>query len=318
MGAALAAFVLLALSAFAATTTFPTKPVRFVVGYAPGGGADTLARITGRALSERWGQPVIIENRAGAGGVIAASLVASAPPDGYTFLLITTNHTVPSAEYRNASYDPIKSFTPIVEIAYIPGALLVNPNLRVSSLKELIDLAKSKPGELNFGSTGPGTAQFMDMHLLMRAAGIKLVNVTYKGAGPILVALLANEIQLTVQPITAYLETIRAGKVRALAITGKTRSRLLPNVPTYIETGAVRGFEPSENWYGIVAPAGLSKEIVRKLHDDLVSAINAPDVQRLMADQGYVTVAGSPEQFANTITSDISKWSKLLKSVDTK
>jgi tripartite-type tricarboxylate transporter receptor subunit TctC len=318
MGAILAAFLLLALSAFAATTTFPTKPVRFVVGYAPGGGADTLARIIARALSEKWTQAVVVENRAGAGGVIAANLVANAPADGYTFLLITTNHTVPSTEFKTASYDPVKSFTPIIEIAYIPSALLVNPAIRAGSLKELIELAKSKPGELNFGSTGPGTAQFMDMHLLMRATGMKLVNVTYKGAGPILIALLANEIQLTVQPITAYLETIKAGKVKALAVTGATRSRLLPGVPTYTETGAARGFEATENWYGIVAPAGLSKDIVRKLHDDVVSAINAADVQRLMADQGYVTVAGSPEQFANRIVSDLSKWSKLLKSVDTK
>ena len=318
MGATLAAFLLLALSSFAATATFPIKPVRFVVGYAPGGGADTLARIIARALSEKWGQAVIVENRAGAGGVIAANLVASAPPDGYTFLLITTNHTVPSSEYKTASYDPVKSFSAIIEIAYIPSALLVNAATRVSSLKELIDLAKSKPGELNFGSTGPGSAQFMDMQLLMRAAAIRLVNVTYKGAAPILIALLANEIQLTVQPITAFLEPIKAGKVRALAVTGKSRSRLLPNVPTYTETGALRGFEASENWYGIVGPAGLPRDIVRKLHDDVVTAINAPDVQRLMSDQAYVTVAGSPEQFAKTIESDLAKWSKLLKSVEIK
>lgn len=314
------ALVTSSIAVFASSTTtaatFPQKPVRFVVGYAPGGGTDVLARVIGRKLSDMWAQPVVVENRAGAGGTIAARLVAHSAPDGYTILMITTNHTVPSHEHRDLNYDPIKSFAPVIEIAYIPSALLVNPSLQVSSVRELIELVKAKPGKLNFGSTGPGTAQFMDMHLLMNAAGIKMVNVTYKGAGLILVALLGNEIQLTLQPITAYLESIKAGKLKALAVTGKVRSGLLPDVPTYSETTALHGFEGSANWYGIVAPAGTSKEIVRKLHDDVATAINTSEVQRLLSVQGFVTVSGSPEQFAKKIANDLSKWSNLLKTVD--
>ncbi len=308
--------IVVGIHSAATAATFPQKPVRFVVGYAPGGGTDILARLIGRSLSEMWGQPVVVENRAGAGGTIAANLVAHAPPDGYTMLMITTNHTVPSTEYKNTNYDPIKSFAPVIEIAYIPSALLVNPSIRANSVKELIDLAKAKPGELNFGSTGPGTAQFMDMHLLMQSAGIRMVNVTYKGAGPIQVALLSNEIQLTLQPITAYLESLKAGKLKALAVTGKVRSRLLPHVPTYSEMTVLRGFEGSANWYGIVAPAGTSREIVRKLHNDAVTAMNTPEVQRLLSEQGFVATAGTPDDFTKRIVNDLAKWSKLLKTVE--
>ena len=239
-----------------AAETFPAKPVRFLVGYAPGGGADVLARVIARRLSEAWGQPVVVENRAGAGGTIAAGTVANAAPDGYTILMITSNHTVPSNEVKIA-YHPVRSFTPIVEIAYIPSALIVNAALGVSSVKELIDVAKAKPGALNFGSTGPASQQFMDMQLLMQSAGIRMVNVTYKGAGQIVVALLANEVQLGLQPITAFLEAIRSGRLRALAVAGKTRSRLLPDVPTSSEIAALRGFEGSANCTGSLARRDL-------------------------------------------------------------
>jgi len=301
----------------AASETFPTKPVRFLVGYAPGGGADVLTRVIGRKLSEAWGQPVVVENRAGAGGTIAAGTVANAAPDGYTLLMITSNHTVPSNEVKIA-YDPVRSFTPIVEIAYIPSALIVNAALGVSSVKELIDVAKAKPGALNFGSTGPASQQFMDMQLLMQSAGIRMVNVTYKGAGQIVVALLANEVQLGLQPITAFLEAIRSGRLRALALTGQTRSRLLPDVPTYSEVAALRGFEGSANWYGFAGPAGLAPAITSRLHRDVLASINTPDVQRVLAEQGFVLAAGSPEAFAKRIASDLAKWSKVSGTIESK
>ena len=301
----------------AASETFPTKPVRFLVGYAPGGGADVLTRVIGRRLSEAWGQPVVVENRAGAGGTIAAGTVANAAPDGYTILMVTSNHTVPSNEVKIA-YDPVRSFTPIVEIAYIPSALIVNAALGVSSVKELIDLAKAKPGALNYGSTGPASQQFMDMQLLMQSAGIRMVNVTYKGAGQIVVALLANEVQLGLQPITAFLEAIRSGRLRALAVTGMTRSRLLPDVPTYSEVAALRGFEGSANWYGIVAPPGLAPPITSRLHRDVLAAIDTPDVQRVLAEQGFVLTAGAPEAFAKRIATDMAKWSKVFRALEMK
>lgn len=230
--------------------------------------------------------------------------------------MITTNHTVPSSENKNLNYDPLKSFAPVIELAYIPSALLVNPSVQANSVRELIELAKANPGRLNFGSTGSGSAQFMDMQLFMNLAGIKMVNVTYKGSGPILVAMLSNEIQLSLQPVTAFLESIRAGKLRALAVSGKVRLPLLPNVPTYPEAADLQGFEGSANWYGIVAPAGTSKAIVRKLHDEIARTVKTPDVQRLLSDQAYITVSGTPEEFAKRIANDLSKWSNLLQKID--
>jgi tripartite-type tricarboxylate transporter receptor subunit TctC len=303
--------------AAAPADTFPAKPVRFLVGYAPGGGADVLTRVIARKLSDMWGQPVVVENRAGAGGTIAAGVAASAPPDAYTILMITSNHVVPSREYKT-TYDPVRSFAPVIEIAYLPSALLVSPSIRVNSVKELIDLAKAKPGALNFGSTGPGTAQFMDMQRLMKSAGIDMVNVTYKGAGLILVAFLSNEVQVGLQPITAFIESIKAGKLKALAITGNIRSRLLPDVPTYSEITALQGFQGSANWYGIVAPAGTPKTLVSRLHGDVATVINTPEVQRVLSEQGFVPVTGSPEQFAKRIVNDLAQWTKLLKTIEIK
>jgi tripartite-type tricarboxylate transporter receptor subunit TctC len=304
-------------AAATAASAFPARPVRFLVGYAPGGGADVLARFIARRLSESWGQPVVVENRAGAGGTIAASVVANAPPDGHTLILITSNHTVPSSELV-LSYDPVRSFAPVVEAAYIPSALVAAPSIKITSVRELIDLARAKPGALNFGSSGPGTAQFMDMQLLMQVAGISMTNVTYKGAAPILIAMLANEVQVALQPITAYLEPVRSGKVKALAVTGKVRSRLLPDVPTCAETGVLRGFEGSANWYGIVAPAGTPRAIVTRVHDDVVATLNQPEMQRALGEQGMVVVGGTPGEFAKRIADDVVRWGKAARSLPVK
>jgi tripartite-type tricarboxylate transporter receptor subunit TctC len=307
--------ILLALAS--ATTTahsFPAKPVRFMVGYAPGGGADVLTRMVARKLSDAWGQPVVVENRSGAGGTIAATMVANAQIDGYTILMITSNHAVPSKEYAT-SYDPVRHFAPIIELAYIPSALLAGPALRVSSVKEGIDLARVRPKSFNFGSTGSGTAQYLDMQRLMRATAIDLVNVTYKGASPILVALLSNEVQTTLQPITAFIDAVRTGKLKALVITGRQRSPLLPDVPICSEVTALNGFEGSANWYGIVAPSGTPKPLIARLHDDIDRAIRAPDVQRILPQQGYVTVGGTPDQFAQRIVDDVRKWAELSRTL---
>lgn len=296
--------------------TFPHKPVRFVVGYAPGGGTDILTRLVGRKLSDIWGQPVVVENRAGAGGAIAAALVARATPDGYTILMITSNHSVPAGDNKDPGYNPVKSFSPVVEIAYIPSALVVTPALQINSVKELLALARAKPGTLNYGSTGPASAQYMDMQLLMHVTGTRMVNITYKGAGLIVVALLSNEVQLSLNPVTAYLEPIRSGKLKALAVSGNTRLRLLPNVPTNAETSELKRFDGSSNWYGIVAPAGTPPNLVRKLHDDVVASVNAPDIQKLMADQAFVVVNGGPDAFRKTIEADLVKWARLSKSLE--
>jgi tripartite-type tricarboxylate transporter receptor subunit TctC len=295
-----------------APPAYPTRPVRIVVGYAPGGGADLLARMVGRTLNDVWRQPVIVENRAGAGGTIAAGIVANAPADGYTMLMITSNHAVPSRDY-SLQYDPVKSYAPIVEIAYIPSALLVATALRAPSLRALLDIARTKPGVLNFGSTGTGSTQYMDMQLLMQATGVSMVNVTYKGAAPILVALLSDEIQLAAQPITAFIESVRAGRLKALAVSGKVRSSLLPDVPTYTEIPALNGFEGSANWYGIVAPAGTPAALVERLRGDIVRATGGAELRSTLSDQGYVAVNGTPRQFAQRIAFDAAKWARLAE-----
>jgi tripartite-type tricarboxylate transporter receptor subunit TctC len=302
----------------AGTAGFPVKPVRVVVGYAPGGGTDILARTVARKLADAWGQPVVVENRAGAGGNIAASLVAQSTPDGYTVLMITSNHSVPQGENPNIGFDPVKSFAPVVEIAYIPSALVVNNAVQAGTVKELISAVRAKPGTFNFGSTGTASAQYMDMQLFMNVTGTRMVNVTYKGAGQIVVALIGNEVQLSLQPMTAYLEAIRAGRLKALAVTGSARSRLLPNVPTYGEIPELKGFSGSSNWYGIVAPAGTPAVIVRRVHDDMVKAVETPEAQKFLADQAFVVVNGSPDSFSKTISADIVKWANLARSVEAK
>ena len=295
---------------------FPQRAVRFVVGYAPGGGADILARVIARELSTRWQQPVVVENRPGGGGTIAANLVAHAAADGYTMLLITTNHAVPSQENRDPGYHPLKSFAPVTEVAYIPSALLVAASVPVASVREMIVFARGRPGQLNFGSTGTASAQFMDMQMLMQRAGIKMTNVTYKGASPILVALLGNEIQFSLQPITAFLETIKNGKLKALAVSGRVRAPLLPGVPTFLESGGLDGFEGSANWYGVLMPAHTPGGVVRRLHDDIVAAVKSSEVQRLLSEQAYVTVAGTPDEFARRIANETARWSSLSQGME--
>ena len=318
-----ATFVVASLCVFvcgvtAAEAAWPDHSIRLIVGYTPGGGADVLARLVAQKLADSIGQPVVVENKAGAGGIVAATYVAQAPADGYTIILITSNHTVPLDTNEKLPYDPLKSFTPISALAYLPSILVVNAALPARSVKDFIALAKSKPGKLNFGSTGTGTAQYMDMVLFEKAAGVDIVSINYGGAAPILVALLGDEIQVTSQPITAYLPQLQAGKVRALAISGATRSPLLPEVPTYREGGEPKGFNSTENWYGIVGPAGLPPDIVRKLHDELVKAVTSKPVQDVFAQQGFVTLASTPDAFATTIGNDITRWGNLVSAAQSK
>ena len=302
----------------AAQAAWPEHTIRMIVGYPPGGGTDVLARLLAQKLSESIGQPVVVENKAGAGGIVGASYVAQAPADGYTIIMITSNHTVPLDTKEKLPYDPLKSFTPISAIAYLPSILVVNATLPVKTVKEFIDLAKTRPGKFNFGSTGPGTAQYMDMVLFGRAAGIDIVSVNYGGAAPILVALLGDEIQVTSQPITASLPQLQAGKVKALAISGKSRSPLLPEVPTFQEGGEPKGFVSTENWYGIVGPAGLPAPVVARLHDELVKAVKGPQMQDALAQQGFVTLASTAEAFAVTMSDDIVRWGSVISAVQGK
>ena len=292
---------------------FPDRPVHFVVGYEAGGGADTIARFIAQNLSERWGQPVLVENRPGADGTIAADYVARAKPDGYTIMMITFTHAIVANE-RILNYDPINDFTPVIQAATQPDLLLINPSVPANSVKELIALARSNPSKLNFASTGVGGPPFLDMALLMAETNIKLVDIAYKGTGPALVAGMAGEVQVVFGGIAAALPLVNGGKLKPLAITGGVRSPLLPNLPTVAEAADMKEFEGG-TWEGIVAPAKVPSAIVNQLHDDAATALKSPDVSRKLSDLGFIIVAGTPEEFAHRISGDISKWGKILKNM---
>ena len=289
--------------------------MRLIVGFAPGGSTDASARLVARGLAEKWGQPVVVDNRPGGDSTIAADMVARATPDGYTILWTSNAHTI-TASQNKQTYDAIKSFSPLTLMGYVPSILLVNPSVvPVSSVKELIALAKSKPGQLNFGSSGTGSPTFLEMLLLMSKAGIDMVNVTYKGGGPALVALLGGETQLMFSTVTTSVAQVKAGKLKALAITGKVRSPLMPEVPTMLDAAGLTGFEETGAWNGALAPSSTGKELIRKLHGDIVAVIRSPGAQRALADMGYISVASTPAEFGHTLNGDLLRASELLRNL---
>ncbi len=298
--------------------SFPDRSVRLIVGFAPGGSTDASARLVARGLSEKWGQPVVVDNRAGGDSTIAAEMVARATPDGYTILWTSNAHTI-TASQNKQSYDALRSFAPITLLGYVPSVLLINPSVvSANSARELITLAKSKPGQLNFGSSGTGSPTFLEMLLLMNKAGIDMVNVTYKGGGPAVVALLGGETQLMFSTVTTSVGQVKAGKLKALAITGRVRSPLIPDVPTIFEATGLTGFEEAGAWNGALAPSGTSGELLSKLHDDFVAVIRSASAQRALSEMGYITVADTPAKFAQTMSNDISRWSVLFKKMNVK
>ena len=323
-GRLLSALLLTALFAWAPAAAaqaaqFPSRPVRIVVPFAPGGVTDVLARILAQYLSQHWGQSVIVENRPGGNTTIADNYVAHAAPDGYTIVVILTSHTVSASDPQyTLSYDPIKSFAPITMLGSTQDLLVVNPSgLKVKSVKELIAEAKARPGALNFGSSGTYTPGFLSMALFMHATGIKMVNVTYKGSGPMLAAVLGGEVQLTFGTVATFLQQSKAGKLVALAVSGPTRSPIAPDVPTLLEASgpldkdAAALVSSNDNWYGALAPAGTTPEIIKTWHDGIVAALHDPEVGKLLVGQGFVADGRSPEAFAAFLKEDIAKWRRM-------
>ncbi len=295
---------------------FPARAVRLIVGFAPGGSTDASARVVARGLSEKWGQPVVVDNRAGGDSTIAAGMVAHATPDGLTLLWTSNAHTITASQSKQ-SYDAIRSFAPITLMGYVPNVLLINPSVvSANSARELIALAKSRPGQLNFGSSGTGSPTFLEMLLLMNKAGIDMVNITYKGGGPAVAALLGGETQLMFSTVTTSVGQVKAGKLKALAITGRVRSPLIPDVPTVAEATGLSGFEETGAWNGAMAPAGTPGQVMNLLHKDFVAVIRSSSAQRTLSDMGYITLANSSAEFAQTLNNDISRWSVLLKKLN--
>lgn len=291
---------------------YPNKPVRMVVPFPPGGTTDILARAVGQKLSEAWGQQVVIDNRPGAGGNIGTDLVAKAPADGYTLLMGTVGtQAINASLYAKLPFDPVKDFAPVTLVASVPNVLVVNKTIPSNSVKELIALAKSKPGQLNFASSGNGTSIHLAGELFKSMTGISMTHIPYKGSAPALTDLIGGQTNMMFDNLPSSMQHIKSGTLRALAVTSAKRSPALPDVPTVAESG-VPGFEAS-SWFGVLAPAGTPKEIVAKINADIVKALAAPDIKERLSGQGAEPVGNSPEQFAAYIKTEIVKWAKVVK-----
>src|SRR5471032_2619597 len=302
-----------AASAFAAD--YPSKPIRLVVPYAPGGGADGVARIIAKKMSENIGQPIVIDNKGGAGSILGTDIVAKAEPDGYTLLLGQSGPiSINPAIYKNLPYDPVKDFAPISMTTDYPYILVVNPDLPVKSLQEFVALAKSTPGALNYGSTGVGAANHLVSEMFSSKAGLKMTHVPYRGTALAVGDLLGRQLSMVFGDPISVLSQMRAGKLRPLAVTSLQRSPVAPEVPTLAESG-YPGFEALA-WHGILAPAKTPPEIVKKLNDEIVKALADPATKKLLEDQAMQTIGSTPADFASFIQKDIVLWKGVATSAN--
>ncbi len=302
-----------AASAFAAD--YPGKPIRLVVPYAPGGGADGVARIIAKKMSENIGQPIVIDNKGGAGSILGTDIVAKAEPDGYTLLLGQSGPiSINPAIYKSLPYDPVKDFAPISMTTAYPYILVVNPDLPAKSLQELVALAKSKPGALNYGSTGVGAANHLVSEMFSSKAGLKMTHVPYRGTALAVGDLLSGQLSMVFGDPISVLSQMKAGKLRALAVTSLQRSPVAPEVPTMAESG-YPGFEALA-WHGILAPAKTPPEIVKKLNEEVVKALADPTTKKLLEDQAMQTVGSTPADFASFIQKDIVLWKGVATSAN--
>ena len=308
---ALAALVLGIFGGGAAADEYPGKPIRIVVPYPPGSVTDLLARLIAQKLIEIWKQPVVVENRGGGGSVIGTEIVAKAPPDGYTLLVVAPDLAINQSMRSKLPYDAEKSFAPVTLLVFSPTVLSVNPSLPVSNLRELIAHAKSRPGQLSYASGGNGTGAHLAMELLKHMAGVDIVHVPYKGVAAAVTALLAGEVQATFAQMSTARPQFLAGKLRPLAVSSSARSRAMPDLPTVAEAG-LPGFK-ADVWFGVVAPAGTPGAIVSRLNNEIGQILRAADVQQQLLPQGIEPASGSPADFAAFISAEIAKWAEVVK-----
>ena len=299
----------------AGAQAYPTRPVRIVVGFPPGGGGDITARLIGQWLSERLGQPFIIENRPGAGSNIATEAVVNARPDGYTLLLAGAFNAVNATLYDKLNFNFIRDIAPVATMYYVPNVMAVHPSFPTKTILEFIAYSKSNPGKVNMGSGTPGAAMHMSGELFKIMAGIDMVHVFYRGAGPTLTDLLAGQVQVSFPTMPASIEHIRAGRLRALAVTTATRSDALPDIPTVGEF--LPGYEGS-NWYGLGVPKATPAEIVNKLNKEVNAALDDPKMKARLADLGGTPLPGSPAQFGKLIADETEKWGKVIRAANIK
>jgi tripartite-type tricarboxylate transporter receptor subunit TctC len=295
---------------------FPTKPVRLIVAWGPGGAPDIFARVVGEKLQAQTGQPVIVDNRPGATGNVGAEIVARAPPDGYTIFNATLSLAISPGFYRSLPFDPLKSFAPVTMLASVPLILTVHPSLPAKSVSELIALAKSRPGALNYASVGSGSPAHVAGELVQSIAHAKLVHVPYKSGGAMVTAILSGEAHLAFIAIAPALPHARAGRVRVLAVTARKRSPAVPDVPTFAEAG-LPGIEV-DNWNGILAPARTPGHLIARLRDEIIKAVRAPGVAEQFARQGAEVNTSTPAEFSSTIRAEMAKWAKVVREAGIK
>jgi tripartite-type tricarboxylate transporter receptor subunit TctC len=301
-----------ACAATAVAQTYPNKPVRFVVTFLPGGPADIVSRLSAAKLSDIWRQSVVVDNRAGANGIVGTDLVAKSAPDGYSMLYVNTSFTINASFYPKLPFDPVRDFVPVTPMAASPAVLVVGPSVPVNSVQELIALAKAKPGSMSFGSTGVGAPGHLYMELLKSTMNFDMVHVPYKGAAGVTTDMLGGRIQATLLNVAAVLPLVKSGKVRPLAIMAKQRWPATPDVPTIAEAG-LPGYEQT-NWHGISMPAKTSSAIVQKVNADMTKVAQLPDFREKLDASGMAPVSMSPIQFSAFIKNEIDTWEKAVKA----
>ena len=293
---------------------YPTRPVRLIVPFAPGGNTDILARVISPRISESLGQPVLIENRGGAGGVIGTELVARAAPDGYTLLMVSASHVINPAMVKKLPFDAIKDFQPIALVADVPTALVVHPSLPVKNVKDLIALGRKRPDQLHFSTSGRGTVGHLSGELLNSAGQVRFVHVPYKGAGPALLDLIAGQVEFQFASLPAVVQFIRAGKVRLIAQTGVKRSPAAPDTPTMEEAG-LAGFVVSSG-FGILGPAGLPRPVVDRVNAAIRASLGSAEVKKVFAEQGADPIGSTPEEYEAFNRSEIARWQKAVREAN--
>lgn len=308
--------LLLAVSASAVAQNFPVKPVRWIVPFPPGGAADISSRLLGQKLGERWGQQVLIDNRPGAGGNLGTELAARAAPDGYTVVLVPSTFTTYPSLTRKPLFDPVKDFAPISLVSSSPIMLVVHPALPVKSVSELVALAKARPDQLNYASSGIGASAHMAAELFKSTTRTRIVHVAYKGQPPAIVDLVSGQVQLMFPNIPSVLPQIKANRLRPLAVTTTARSALFPEMPTVAESG-FPGFEVTQ-WGGLVTAAAVPAAVTEKFQRDLSAVLGQPEVKQALLGHGFEAVGNTPAQFAEYIRSEIAKWSKIISEAGIK
>ena len=299
----------LVLASFAVAQPYPSRSIRMIVPAGPGGGVDTVARVVGQALAAALGQPVVMDNRPGAGTMLASELTAKAPPDGYTLLMVTNSHAINASLHKDLRYDPVSDFAMVTQVATVPYWVVVHPSVPAKSVKELIALARRRPGELHFASAGSGSGTHLACELFLSMSQIKLVHVPYKGGSAAMIDLVGGHVQLMVSNTINSRPHVKAGKLNALAITSYQRSPLYPDLPTVSESG-LPGYQ-ADVWYGILAPARTPGEIVKRLNREFVAILKTGDTRDKLLSQGAEVIGSAPEEFAVVMSNDIKKWGKI-------